>query len=116
MASGSTLHFHILEDIARDLSGDVNFPTCLDAALLVRNALKDPLASTDQVVQVISVEPLICSKLLRLANSVSYNPAGEPTSSLKNVVRRLGFDIVRTTSLAVAMDQMLKSNEEAEAD
>ncbi|MBK6357611.1 MAG: HDOD domain-containing protein [Betaproteobacteria bacterium] len=109
MASGSTLHFHILEDIARDLSGDVNFPTCLDAALLVRNALKDPLASTDQVVQVISVEPLICSKLLRLANSVSYNPAGEPTSSLKNVVRRLGFDIVRTTSLAVAMDQMLKS-------
>ena len=82
MASGSTLHFHILEDIARDLSGDVNFPTCLDAALLVRNALKDPLASTDQVVQVISVEPLI---------------------------RRLGLDIVRTTSLAVAMDQMLKS-------
>lgn len=109
MASGSSIHFHILEDIARDLSGDINFPTCLDAALLVRNALKDPFASTDQVVQAISVEPLICSKLLRLANSVTYNPAGEQISNLKNVVRRLGFDIVRTTSLAVAMDQMLKS-------
>lgn len=109
MSSGSSIHFRILEDIARDLSGDVNFPTCLDAALLVRNALKDPFASTEQVVQAIGVEPLICSKLLRLANSVAYNPAGQQTSNLNNVVRRLGFDIVRTISLAVAMDQMLKS-------
>ena len=109
MASGSSVHFRILEDIARDLSGDVNFPTCLDAAILVRNALKDPFASTEQVVQVIGIEPLIASKLLRLANSVSYNPAGDQVSNLKIVIQRLGFDVVRTTSLAVAMDQMLKS-------
>lgn len=109
MTSGSSIHFHILEDIARDLSGDVNFPTCLDAALLVRNALKDPFASIEQVVQAISVEPLISSKLLRLANSVVYNPSGNEVSNLNAVVKRLGFDIVRTTSLAVAMDQMLRS-------
>ena len=109
MASSRSIHFHILEDIARDLSGDINFPTCLDAALLVRNALKDPYASAEQVVQAISVEPLISSKLLRLANSVAYNPSGEQVSNLNAVVRRLGFDIVRTTSLAVAMDQMLRS-------
>ncbi|NTV72256.1 MAG: HDOD domain-containing protein [Azonexaceae bacterium] len=109
MASGSSIHFRILEDIARDLSGDVNFPTCLDAAILVRNALKDPFATTEQVVQAISIEPLISSKLLRLANSVAYNPSGEEVSNLNAVIRRLGFDIVRTTSLAVAMDQMLRS-------
>lgn len=109
MASGSSVHFRILEDIARDLSGDVNFPTCLDAAILVRNALKDPFASTERVAQVIGIEPLIASKLLRLANSVSYNPAGDQVSNLKTVIQRLGFDVVRTTSLAVAMDQMLKS-------
>jgi HD-like signal output (HDOD) protein len=109
MTGSGKSHFHILEDIARDLSGDINFPTCLDAAVLVRNTLKDPFASTEQVVQAISVEPLISSKLLRLANSVSYNPSGEQISNLNTVVRRLGFDIIRTTSLAVAMDQMLKS-------
>lgn len=109
MSSVSSIHFHILEDIARDLSGDVNFPTCLDAAILVRNALKDSFASTEQVVQAISVEPLISSKLLRLANSVVYNPSGDEVSNLNAVVKRLGFDIVRTTSLAVAMDQMLRS-------
>ena len=109
MASDRRIHFHILDDIARDLSGDTNFPTCLDAAVLVRNALKDPFASSEQVVQAIGVEPLISSKLLRLANSVCYNPSGEPVTNLNSVIRRLGFDIVRTTSLAVAMDQMLKS-------
>lgn len=107
--SGSSIHFRILEDIARDLSGDVNFPTCLDAAILVRNTLRNPDADLDQVIQAVGVEPLIASKLLRLANSVTYNPGGERISDLGAAIARLGFDIVRTTSLAVAMDQMLKS-------
>lgn len=102
-------HFRILEDIARDLSGDVNFPTCLDAAILVRNTLKDPDVNLDKVVQAIGIEPLISSKLLRLANSVSYNPAGQHVTDIKAAISRLGFNVVRTTSLAVAMDQMLKS-------
>lgn len=109
MSGSNSIHFRILEDIARDLSGDVNFPTCLDAAILVRNTLKAPFASLEQVVQAIGIEPLISSKLLRLANSVSYNPAGGQISDLGSAIGRLGFDIVRTTSLAVAMDQMLKS-------
>jgi HD-like signal output (HDOD) protein len=109
MANGGKAHFRILEDIARDLSGDVNFPTCLDAAILVRNTLKNPFANLQQVVQAIGVEPLISSKLLRLANSVAINPGGQRIADLSATIGRLGFEIVRTTSLAVAMDQMLKS-------
>jgi len=60
-------------------------------------------------VQAIGVEPLISSKLLRLANSVVHNPSGKRISDVSTAIGRLGFDIVRTTSLAVAMDQMLKS-------
>jgi HD-like signal output (HDOD) protein len=103
------IHFRILEDIARDLSGDINFPTCMDAAVLVRNTLKDPYTNIEKVVQAVGVEPLISSKLLRLANSVTYNPSGKPISELAGAISRLGFEVVRTTSLAVAMDQMLKS-------
>lgn len=103
------IHFRILEDIARDLSGDVNFPTCMDAAILVRNTLKDPSASLERVVQVVGVEPLISSKLLRLANSVVFNPSGTAITELSGAISRLGFEAVRTTSLAVTMDQMMKS-------
>jgi putative nucleotidyltransferase with HDIG domain len=109
MSPTSSPHFRILEDIARDLSGEVNFPTCMDAAILVRNTLRDPYASLPRVVQVIGVEPLISSKLLKLANSVAYNPSGRSISELSPAISRLGFEVVRTTSLAVAMDQMLKS-------
>lgn len=109
MSGNDSIHFRILEDIARDLSGDVNFPTCLDAAILVRNTLKDPFANISHVVQAISVEPLIASKLLRLANSVVHNPSGDRIVEVGAAIGRLGFNIVRTTSLAVAMDQMLKS-------
>ena len=112
----SILHFRILEDIARDLSGDINFPICMDAAILIRNTLKDPLTNLDRVAQVVGFEPLISSKLLRLANSVSYNPAGRSISDLSTAIARLGFDVVRTTSLAVAMDQMLKSRNLANFD
>ncbi len=108
MTDGS-IHFRILEDIAHDLSGDVNFPTCLDAAILIRDTLRDPLTDLSRVVRAVSMEPLIASKLLRLVNSVVYNPSGERISDIESAIRRLGFEIVRTTSLAVAMDQMLKS-------
>jgi len=103
------LHFRILEDIARDLSGDVNFPTCLDAAMLVRDTLRDPMVAIPLVVRAVSAEPLISSKLLRLANSVAYNPSGATITDLQTAVSRLGFEVVRTTSLAVALEQMLKS-------
>ena len=109
MAGAANPHFPILEDIARDLAGDVNFPTCLDAAVLVRNTLKDPLADIAHVAAAVGLEPLISSKLLRLANSVAYNPYGREVSDIATAVSRLGFEVVRTTSLAVALDQMLKS-------
>lgn len=116
MAEDSSLHFRILEDIARDLSGEISFPICMDAAILVRNTLKDPLANLARVVQVVGMEPLISSKLLRLANSISYNPSGKAITELSTAIARLGFDVVRTTSLAVAMDQMLKSRNLANYD
>lgn len=109
MTVEASTHFRILEDIAQDLSADVNFPTCLDVAILIRNTLKDPEVALDQVAKVVGLEPLIASKLLRLSNSVPYNPSGKAITDLRTAISRLGFESVRTTSLAVAMDQMMKS-------
>lgn len=109
METAQNIHFRILEDIAKDLSGEVNFPTSLDAAIMVRNTLKNSEVTLDQVARAVGLEPLIASKLLRLANSVAYNPTGKTITDLKSAIGRLGFESVRTTSLAVAMDQIIKS-------
>lgn len=111
MPAGPEAHRHILDEIARDLAGDANFPTCLDAALLIRNTLSDPFADLDHVARAVGIEPLISSRLLHLANSTAFNPSGARISSLATVIGRLGFNVVRTISLAVAMDQMLKSKQ-----
>jgi HD-like signal output (HDOD) protein len=116
MDPAQNIHFRILEDIARDLSGEVNFPTYLDASISVRNALKDPMVSISKIGQVVSVEPLIVARLLKLANSIAYNPMGREITDLKYAIQRVGFETVRITSLAVAMEQMINSRSVGEFD
>lgn len=104
--------FKMLEDIAKELSGgDVSFPTCFDAALQIRNVLKDQNVSLRAVARVVSMEPLIVAKLLRIANSVTHNPSGKLVVDVESALNRLGIETARSVALAVAMDQLLRSKD-----
>ena len=107
----SSQRFQMLTDIARDLAGDGVFPTCFDTAVHLRQALQNPDVPITQIVRLVSVEPLIAAKLLHLANSVYYNPSGAAVRGLPEAVTRLGVSLVRTTALAVAMNQLMRSRE-----
>ncbi|MDR2189428.1 MAG: HDOD domain-containing protein [Azonexus sp.] len=102
-------HAQILNDITNHLSVETHFPTCMEAALLILNTLKDGNASLDRIVSVINTEPQIYTKLLRLANSVIYNPRSEDIDDMSTAVARLGYNEVRNTSLAIAITQMAHS-------
>ncbi|HEX5804416.1 MAG TPA: HDOD domain-containing protein [Azospira sp.] len=101
--------FKMLEDIARDLSGDVTFPTCFDAALRIRNVLHDPNVSLREIARVVRLEPLVSVKLLRVANSAAHNPSGKPIADVEAALNRIGLNLARSVALAVAMDQLLHS-------
>jgi len=103
--------FHMLEDIAKDLAGDVCFPTCFDVALRLRNVLHDPNVSLRDIARVVRLEPLVAVKLLRVANSVAHNPSGKQIADVEGALNRIGLNLARSVSLAVAMDQLLKSKE-----
>ena len=109
---GETLkaqRFQMLEDIARELAGEVVFPTYFDAVMRLRKALQDPNHSINSIVAIISIEPLISAKILHLANSVAYNPAGNDVKDLKSAVNRLGISTVRSTAMAIVMTQLLRA-------
>lgn len=106
--------FQMLEDIAAELSGEVVFPTCFDVAMRIRKALQDPELPLDALVAQIGVEPLIGTKLLQLANSVAYNPQQVEVRDVRNAIQRLGLDMVRNTTMAVAMAQMLRARDMAD--
>ncbi len=106
------LTFKILEDIAKDLSGnEVTFPTFLDITFQVRTALQNPNLSIEQLAKLVGAEPLMSAKIIRMANSVALNPSGREIADVKSAIVRVGMEAVRTVSFAVAMEQLLKSKQ-----
>ncbi|MCZ4306291.1 HDOD domain-containing protein [Zoogloeaceae bacterium G21618-S1] len=104
--------FRMLEDIARELSAkDISFPTCFDAALKIRNALRDPGVQIREVVRMVGTEPLVVVKLLRMANSVAYNRSGQVITDIDTAVTRIGLEATRTLAISIAMDQLLRSKD-----
>lgn len=105
--------FQMLQDIAKELKGDVVFPTYFDAALHLRKELNDPDLPTARIARIVSVEPLVAARLMKLANSALYSPDGTPARNLAAAISRLGIDLVRTTALAIAMAQLMRSKDMA---
>ena len=106
--------FRILEDIARDLSGEVVcFPTFLDITFQVRTALKNPNLTIEQLGTLVGAEPLMSTKIIRLANSVAMNRSGRTVADVNSAIARVGMEAVRSVSFAVAMEQLLNSKKMA---
>ena len=103
------LHLRLLADIARDLSGEVTFPTTLDLAIRMRNAFRDPNIDPRAFERIVEMEPIIASKLLHLANIQAGASGGEWLSDLDSAIRTLGLPTARTAALAIAMEQIMKS-------
>ncbi|MCB1943056.1 MAG: HDOD domain-containing protein [Candidatus Accumulibacter sp.] len=102
--------FRMLEDIARDLSGEsICFPTFLDITLKIRNALKNPKLTIEELATLVSAEPLLSAKVIRLANSAAMNRSGKAILAVNSAISRVGMEAVRGLSFAVAVEQLLSS-------
>ena len=51
-------------------------------------------------------EVVLVSRLLVFANSAQYNPAGVRVQSLETAIGRLGFELVKSTAISLAVKQM----------
>jgi len=99
--------YRFLQALASDLSNkQISFPTFTGATIRVRSALADPAIDAERLAHVISAEPLLPARLIQIANSVAMNPGGKPISDVRNAVMRVGHDVVRSTAVALAMEQL----------
>lgn len=101
-----TQRFQMLQDIAKELSEEIVFPTSFDVVVRLREVLSDPDWSLEQVTGMLSTEPLIASRLVALANSAAYHTGGAPVTHVKTAVMRLGIELVRNTALVIATNQI----------
>lgn len=110
----SAQRFRMLEDIAGELSRKLVFPTCFDVTIRLRELLADPDVSIDKVSTVVSLDPLISTRLMGVANSVLNRRGGPPVRDVKAAIQRIGTRTVRAIALGVAMRQLLLSRDVAD--
>ncbi len=96
-----------LDTIAADAaSGNMVFSTHTDVALRVQRALDDPNCSIEKLKQLISAEPMLSARVVSIANSVAYNPAGRDSSDVRSAISRLGFATLKSVTASVIVRQM----------
>lgn len=68
----------------------------------------------DELVKVILNDADLTSKVLKLANSVNYNPSRTPNTTMSRAIVQIGFDSIKTIAISSALvDQLArKTNQE----
>jgi HD-like signal output (HDOD) protein len=99
--------YSFVERLAQDLQ-DARFelPAFPEAVLRVQRALQSPDTSAADIVAILSSDPGLAARVLRIVNSAAFKPASGEITDLRNAVSRLGFNTVRTVAIDFAMRQL----------
>jgi HD-like signal output (HDOD) protein len=103
--------FSFVERLAQDLRDErLELPAFPEAVLRIQQALQNADTSTDDVVRILSTEPALAARLLRMANSVEFKRLDQDITDLRKAVSRMGFNMVRSVAVAFAMRQLRKKD------
>jgi HD-like signal output (HDOD) protein len=106
--------FEFVRDLAAELAtGELRLASIPDVAARVQRALDDELATPTQVAQAIGTDAALAARVLRLANSATFNPTGQAVTDLQAGVGMLGHQLVRCAAVALALRKMKLSTEHA---
>lgn len=105
-------YFRFAKSLARDLNRDeIALPSFPDVVIRIRTALDNPDTTSGDLATIISVDAALTLRILVLANSTYYNPAGIKIEGVDAAVGRIGFEKVRSTAIAYAVEQLHSSKE-----
>jgi HD-like signal output (HDOD) protein len=103
--------FSFVERLAQDLRDErLELPAFPEAVLRIQRALQSPETSTDDIVRILSSEPALAARLLRMANSAEFRRADQNVTDLRKAVARMGFNMVRSVAVAFAMRQLRRKD------
>jgi HD-like signal output (HDOD) protein len=112
VAEGSSVsqdgpRFALVQQLSRELSkGQLEVPGFPEIAMRVRRALKDPNCTSATIASLVSAEPMIAARLLRMANSAALRPGKVEIKDLKTAISRIGLSLVRSAAMSFAAEQM----------
>ena len=90
----------------KQISGELTFPTSLDASRRVLRAVENPDIGLAALAKIVVAEPLLSAKVIRLANSVALNPMGQLVSDVRHAVLRVGMNQIKSMAMALLLEQL----------
>ena len=119
MALGTTTIENIVAHDAMALEKDlasiradasVSLPGVPQIVTRLQQLLGDPDIGIPQLVPVINYEPVLVGRVLQMANSAALNPTRRQVTDLRTAITRVGFDLLRSASLAYALRQLSQAH------
>lgn len=106
----------ITEKVSRDIiaaitQDQLTLPTLPEIALRVREMADDPSADLNSLSTLISSDPALSARLLRVANSPLLR-AGRVVDNLASALMRLGMDYACNIATGLAMEQLFQATTE----
>jgi HD-like signal output (HDOD) protein len=110
-STAQAVGFSFVERLAKDLRDErLELPAFPEAVIRIQRMLQSPDTRTDDVVRILSSEPALAARLLRMANSAEFRRTDQNITDLKNAVARMGFNMVRSVAVAFAMRQLRRKD------
>jgi putative nucleotidyltransferase with HDIG domain len=104
--------FEFIKGLTAELSTrNLVFPTSLKATMKIRHALDDPNMSSEHIVRIISVEPVLSAQVLMLSNTPMFNRSSKKIEELKVACVLMGFGVIRNVAISVGMKQLKDQQE-----
>lgn len=105
-------HFRFVKALAVDLNrNEIKLRSFPDVVVRIRSALDCSDTTACDLANLLSNDPVLASRILVLANSNYYNPAGVKIESLDAAVGRIGFEKIRSAAISYAVEQLHASEE-----
>lgn len=88
---------------------DEEMPVFAHTTRSITAASSDEDTPTAELAHLILRDNTMTTRILRLANSVYYNPSGQPVNTISRAIVFLGFNVVRSMALTISiLEPMLK--------
>ncbi len=106
------LEQQLRENLLADIKADrMLLPTLPEVALRIGEALRDPDISARGLASTLSTDAAISARLIKVANSALFRGRSTVTD-LQTAVARLGLNLVRNMTTAMATEQMFQATSE----
>ena len=92
----------------KELKERVVVPICFDVTIGIRNAIQKN-TSREQLDALLRLDPLLCSRLLRKANSVARRSKLPPVLEIESALASLDIELIRKVANDTSTQQLLRS-------